>query len=328
MAFIRLTLAAILALLLGAPMAAAQPLQDVAVGLGSRSLAGGSLRIAKEIGLFEKHGLNASFVFTDNPTVAMSGLLSRSYKFAVTGFPDFLTARAQGQEVVVVASTYNGLGINVVLDKTVAARTGLARSAPAGQRLKAMDGLLIAATGPSSTTRISLDVAVKAEGANIRFTYMTYQAMLSALEAGAIQGFVAAAPFWAQAVTGGKGAEWISVKDELQPQFVPTMSSALGTRADVIAAEPDLVRRMAAVVADIGVAVRERPAEVRAAIAKLYEGLDAQTIDILFRSEAPSWATRPLTEEQVNREIAYLKTYMQAPRGIETVEPKSMIYAR
>ena len=73
--------------------------------------------------------------------------------------------------------------------------------------------------------------------------------MLSALDAGAIQGFVAAAPFWAQAVIGGKGVEWINVRDELRSEFVPTMSAALGTRADVIASEPDLVRRIGAVVA-------------------------------------------------------------------------------
>ena len=328
MKFIRCALGAMLALVMGTQISAAQPSQEVTIGLGSRSLAGGSLRIAKELGLFEKHGLTASFVFTDNPTVAISGLLSRSYKFVVTGFPDFLAARAKGQDVVVVASTYSGLGINVVLEKAVAAKTNIARGAPAEQRLKAMDGMLIAATGASSTTKISLDAAAKAVGANIRFTYMTYQAMLSALEAGAIQGFVAAAPFWAQSVTTGKGAEWISIKDELQPQFVPTMSSALGTRADVIAAEPDLVKRMAAVVADIGVAVKERPADVKAAIAKLYEGLNAPTVEILFRSEAPSWATKPLTEEQVNQEIAYLKAYALAPQGIETVVPKSLIYAR
>jgi ABC-type nitrate/sulfonate/bicarbonate transport system substrate-binding protein len=319
---------ALLALLAIAQIASAQSYPDVIIGLGSRSLAGGSLRIAKELGLFEKRGLNASFVFTDSGTVAVAGLVSRSYKFAVTGFPDLLTAKAQGQDVVAVASTYSGLGINVVLDKAVAAKTGLTRSAPVEQRLKAMEGLLIAATGASSTTRISLDNAAKAERTNIRFTYMTYQAMLSALESGAIQGFVAAAPFWAQSVAGGKGIEWISIRDELKPQFVPTMSAVLGTTAAVVAAEPDLVQRMTDVVADIGVAVKERPADVKAAIAKLYEGLDAQTLDVLARSEPSSWATKPLTEEQVIQEIAYLKTYLKAPRGIEAIVPKTMIYGR
>ena len=86
-------------------------------------------------------------------TIAITGLLSRSYKFAVTGFPDFLAARAQGQDVVVLSSTYAGLGINVVLDKAIVARTNVTRNAPVEQRLKAVDGLLIAATGPNSTTR-------------------------------------------------------------------------------------------------------------------------------------------------------------------------------
>jgi ABC-type nitrate/sulfonate/bicarbonate transport system substrate-binding protein len=324
----RCALVAMLAMVLGTGVGEAQPLEDVTIGLGSRSLAGGSVRIADEIGLFEKHGLNPTFVFTDSPTVSITGLLSGSYKFAVTGFPDFLAARAQGQDVVVVAPTYEGLGINIVLDKDVAAGLGVARDAPVEERLKAMDGLLIAATGPSSTTRISLDAAAKAAGSNVRFTFMTYQAMISALETGAIQGFVAAAPFWAQPVIGGTAVDWISVKDEFQPEFVPTMSSALGTTADVIADDPELVERIAAVIADIGVAVDERPAEVEAAMAKLYEGLDAQTIEVLFRTEAPSWRTEPLTEEQVVREIDYLKAYELAPRGIDSVEPKSIIYGQ
>jgi ABC-type nitrate/sulfonate/bicarbonate transport system substrate-binding protein len=304
----------------------AQPAQDVSIGLGSRSIPGGALRVAKELGLFEKRGLNASFVFTDNPTTAISGLLAGSFQFSVTGFPDFLAARSKAQDVVVIASTYDGLGVNTVIDKVTATKLGIARNAPIEQRLKALDGLLIAATGPSSTTKISIDVAAKSVGANIRFTYMTYQAMLAAMEAGAIQGFTAAAPFWAQSVTTGKAVDWISIKDELPAKFVPTMSSALGTRGDVIKKEPELVKKMAAVVADLGVAVKERPADVRAAMAKIFDGLDAKTMAVLFEGETRSWQTKPLTVEQVQREIDYLKSAALAPPELDKVSPLSMIY--
>ena len=317
--------AALLGVVLGAQAAPAQPLQDVTIGLGSRSLAGGGVRIAKELGLFEKNGINVTFVFTDNPTIAISGLVSKSYDFTVTGFPDFLAAKAQGQDVVVVASTYDGLGVNIVLEKGVAAKLGIARSAPLEQRLKAMDGLLIGATGASSTTKISLDSAAKSVGANVRFAYMAYQAMLTALETGAIQGFVAAAPFWALPVVNGKAVDLVSVKDEFKAEFVPTMSSALGTRADVITRSPDLVKKMAAVVSDLGNAVKQRPADVKAAMIKVFE-LDPRVADALSESEARSWNTKPLTVEQVDREIAYLKAYSLAPPGLEKVAPASMIY--
>jgi ABC-type nitrate/sulfonate/bicarbonate transport system substrate-binding protein len=319
-------LAALAGLVLGAQAASAQPLQDVTIGLGSRSLAGGAVRVAKELGLFEKNGVNVNFIFTDNPTIAISGLISKSYDFTVTGFPDFLTAKAKDQDVVVIASTYAGLGINIVLEKGLATKLAIARNAPIEQRLNAMDGLLIAATGPSSTTKISPEAAAKSTGANVRFTFMTYQAMISALDAGAIQGYVAAAPFWVQSVTSGKGVEWISVKDEFKPEFAPTMSSAIGTRADVIARDPALVKKIATVVSDLGNAVRQRPADVKAAMMKVFE-LDQKTADILFESESRSWDTKPLTVEQVTQEINYLKAYALAAPGVEKVAPASIIYA-
>jgi ABC-type nitrate/sulfonate/bicarbonate transport system substrate-binding protein len=155
---------------------------------------------------------------------------------------------------------------------------------------------------------------------------MTYQAMLAAMEAGAIQGFTAAAPFWAQSVTSGKAVDWINVKEELPAKFVPTMSSALGTRGEVIRKDPELVRKMAAVVADLGVAVKERPADVRAAMAKLFDGLDPKTLALLYEGESRSWQTKPLTAEQVQREIDYLKSSALAPPELDKVPPLAMIY--
>ena len=133
-----------------------------------------------------------------------------------------------------IAPTYVGLGVNLVLSKDVATKIGLARNAPLDQRLKALDGIVIGTTSPSSVSTISLKAAAVSVGANIRFPNMSYDAMAPALANGSIQGFIAAAPFWAQVIVAGKAVEWINVKVELPPQFVPMMSGVLVTRRDVV----------------------------------------------------------------------------------------------
>ena len=50
--------------------------------------------------------------------------------------------------------------------------------------------------------------------------------MTAALESGAIQGFIAGAPFWAAPIVKGSGVLWISgPKGELPAEHVPVSSS-------------------------------------------------------------------------------------------------------
>ena len=203
----------------------------------------------------------------------------------------------------------------------------IAPTAPVAQRLKAMDGLLIGTTSPTTVATISLKQAAEAAGAKIRFTYMTQPAFFAALQTGAIQGHIGGAPFWAPSIIQGVGIQWINgSKGEFPPEFAPGISSLLATRADVAKAEPEFVRRVAAVFIDLGRAVQERPADVKAAIAKLYPTFDAKTIDLLFDSEAAAWVTAPITAEQIAHEIVMLKATGSAPPDVDKIDPASMVF--
>lgn len=306
--------------------ALAEPLQEVTIGLGSSSLAGGSARIVKELGLFEKHGLDARLVVTDSGNVSLAALTARSYKVVVCGFTELVTARALGQDVLAVVPTYVGLGVNLVLAKDVAAGLTVRQNAPLNDRLKALKDLVIGTASPNSVATVSLKSAAEAAGINVRFANMTYDAMTPALSNGSIQGFISAAPFWAQAIVAGKAVEWVNVKQEFPAQFVPTMSAVLATRRDVADSEPELIRKVAASFGELRTAVVERPKEVKAAIAKLYPNLDGPTLDLLFDIEAASWKSEPVTADQVRREIAYLKLSGLAPKQIDDVDPAKMLF--
>lgn len=308
-----------LSLFLGCLMAAAavalsvpvsaQQLRELTIGLPSRSLVAAPPRVAKEMGLFEKYGLNPKFVVLDSANAATGALISKSVDVAISGLVEVVAAQARGQKVVVIANSYTGLSGSLVLSKVVADKLGVSPSAPVAQRLKALDGLLIASTSATSSFTIAYRGSAQAAGANVRFTYMALPAMGAALESGAIQGFVATAPYWTAPVLKGSGVLWISApKGELPPENSTASGANYQTMRDFAEKNPDLVKRFVAVMNELSKAIEERPSEVKAAIAKLYPDLDAATIDLLYGLESPAWKTKPLTAKDVAHEIRFLKS--------------------
>lgn len=306
--------------------ASAQALREVTIGLASASLTGGSARIVKDMGLFEKNGLNAKVPVMDSGSAAVAALVSRSVQFAISGPGDLIAPNTQGQNVVAVANTYSGFGAGVVIAKSVADKLGVKPDAPVKDRLKALDGLIIGTSSATSISTVSLKGAAAAAGANVRFTYMAQPAYLAALESGAIHGHIGGAPFWAKPVIRGSGVLWLNgPKGEFPSDNAPLISAVVMAMRDTAQADPDLIRRIRASFADLGKAVEERPADVKASMARLYPDLDQQTIDILFDTEAGSWKSPPITVEEMAHEIAYVKMSGQVPSGIDSITPQSLL---
>lgn len=316
------------ALLAAAGTAAAQPLEELSIGLGSGSLVAGSARIAQELGIFEDHGFDVKLTVMDSGAAALGALIGGSFKVAVGGPSDFIMAVARGQDLLAVVPVYNGLGVNLVIAKSVADASGVSPTAPVAERLAALDGVLIGTTSPTTVATTALQRAAAAVGAEVRFTYLTQQNFYAALTSGAIDGHIGGAPFWAPAIVSGLGVQWISgSKGEFPPEVTPAMSSLVATSREVAEAEPELIERIAAVYVDLGTAVAERPDEVKAAIAKLYPTLDPPTIDLLFDSETGPWQTSPLTIDQMTHEIEYLKSIGTASSAdLDGVDPAAVLF--
>ena len=110
--------------------AQAQTLREISVALPSRSLVAAPPRIAKEMGLFDKHGLNPKFVVLDSANAATGALISKSVDISISGLVEVVAAQARGQKVVVFANSYTGLSGSLVLSKAVVDKLGIAPSAP------------------------------------------------------------------------------------------------------------------------------------------------------------------------------------------------------
>ena len=303
-----------------------QARQEIAIGLASGSTAVAGPRIAKELGLFERRGLDARFVIMDSSSAAITALISGSLKLINSGVPELIIARSRGQRVVAVANTYSGFATSLVLAKGVADKLGLLPTAPSAERLRALNGLLIASTSATAIGTVAFKAATQAASATVRFTYMGQQAMPAALSGGAIQGFTSSAPYWVFPVADGSGVLWISgPKGEFPPENTPAITAQLQTMREIAQADPDLIKAAVAVVADLSKAIEERPADVKAAVAKLYPGLEPATLDLLFASESLGWKGTPLTASGMAREIGITKATMQMPQ-LDSLDPTTLVF--
>jgi ABC-type nitrate/sulfonate/bicarbonate transport system substrate-binding protein len=305
----------------------AQTLQEVTIALSSYSFGTAGARMAKDMGLFEKHGIDAKLVLMDTANATTSALISGSMKVALSGSGELVVAQARGQKVVAIVNTFAGLSASIVLSKATVDKLGISPSAPLADRLKALDGLLIASTSPTSTATVSFKTAAQKAGATIRFTYMGQPAMAAALESGAVQGYSAAAPFWAIPVTKGIGMLWIGgPRGELPPESTPASAGNMQVMRDFAEANPDLVGRLVAVFDDLTEFIDKQPAKAQQRLATLYPDIDEKTLALLFQSESYGWRTKHLTVADMIKEIDFVKLGGAQIPGLDKIDPAALIY--
>jgi ABC-type nitrate/sulfonate/bicarbonate transport system substrate-binding protein len=305
--------------------ASAQP--QLTIGLSSASTVAAAPRVAKELGLFDKQGLNVRFVVLENTSAATTALISKSIDLGLIGPGDLVAAQVRGQKVVLVATAYAGLGGSLVLAKPVADKLGVAATAPIKDRLKALDGVLIGTASATSPYTVAVRGAMKGVDVTPRFTYISVPGMTAALESGAIQGFIASASFWVPPVLRGSAVLWINgPKGELPQENLPRLSLGVAAMRDYAQANPGVIQKVAAVFAELSKAIDERPADVKAAAVKLYPEVDARTLDLMLTSELPAWRSRPMTPNDFVHEIEFVKsTGVQLP-GIEKLDPAALLF--
>ena len=315
------------AVLASANVAFGQSMRQVTIANSSPGIGAAAGRIAKDMGLFARHNIDPAFTVMENSSAAIAALISGSVNLAVAGTPELIVASDRGQQLVALATTYNGFSGSVVLAKSVADKLGVSPTAPVAARIKALDGLVIASPGPTTIGQVIMNNAARAVGANLRATYMAQPAMPAALETGAIQGFQASAPAWVLPVVKGTGVLWISgPKGEFPEQFAPPISAQLQTTRSYAEANPALMKDLALVFADLAKAVEERPADVKASLAKLFPELDKATIDIVFDVESLGWTGKQATPEIMAHSIELVKSSGAAMQNAAALDPKKMLY--
>jgi ABC-type nitrate/sulfonate/bicarbonate transport system substrate-binding protein len=262
----------------------------------------------------------------DSGNTATAALISGSVTAIQGGTSEALFAKIRGQNIVILANNYAGYGATLVLAKAKADKAGVSPTAPAAQRFKPLDGLLIASPSATSDYTFGYKGAAKAQGADIRFTYMAQTAMAAALESGAIDGYIASAPNWVPPVLKGSAVVWISgPQGEVPYDFSPASSVNLQMKRETAIANPELAKRLTAVATDLAKAIAERPADVRSAIKQYFPALDDASLDLIYKSEAKAWQAPPMTLKDVEHDLAFLKSTGAQLGNLSEADLKSLL---
>ena len=306
-----------------------QDMKRFQVGLTSTSFVSAPAQLAKEMGLFKKQGLDIEFVVMESGSAATTALISKSLDLIVGGPGELIAARSRGREIVIIANVYAGLSGTIVLSKDVVAKLGVSPTAPVSERTRAMNGLTIASPSATSAFTTAARSAAQSGGATAEFAYMAQNIMPAALERKAIQGFIASAPFWGGTIANGQGVIWLSgPAGEFPALSTPTHTSSFQARRDFADANPDLMKRFAAVFAEFVQAVDARPADVKAALSLIYPSVSAETLDVLFKAESAAWKGKPLTAKDMAYEVEMMKKSGVDLPGIDKVDLATMLFFR
>jgi ABC-type nitrate/sulfonate/bicarbonate transport system substrate-binding protein len=308
----------------------AQQLREVKFGLSTTSLPGAGPRLAYELGLFKKHGLEPQFVQLESSNGATSALIGKSIPVTMSGPGETIIAQARGQDVVWIATAYQNFAANIVLSNSAVEKLNIAATAPVEDRLKALDNMLIATTSATSATTVAFKSAAEAEGAKMRWSYMPQQVMANALEARAIDGYISVAPFWGIPVTRGIGVVWIDgPKGELPSEFTPATNAVIQMMRATAESDPALVKAIAAVFADLGVMIEQHPDRVKAAVTKLFSGLDRKTFELVYATDYRGWQAPPPSIQLVDHEIAVMKSSATGELAdqIGKLDPRKILFS-
>lgn len=315
-----------LATTLCAPATWAQT-RELSIPITSTSFATASVRAAGALGCFSRNGLTVKFPILDTGATLTAALISGAAQVAIGGSGEQVAAFVRGQQILTLTNVYWGMAATIVLAKDVAEKTGVRADAPAKDRFKALDGLLIAGPSPTSTYTNSFKGAAEAAGAKIRYTYMGQPAMVAALESGAVQGYTAGAPFWGEQVARGKAVMWLSgPRSDLPRENTPASITSIHAMRPFAEANPDLMKRLIDSYRAFSEILEKTPGEVRATLGRLYPDVDAATMDVLFAAESRAWRFRDVTPDDMRQEIAFMANSGTNLPGLDQLDPAAMMY--
>jgi NitT/TauT family transport system substrate-binding protein len=218
---------------------------------------GAEVLYAKDMGFFQKHGLNVDVQFIDNGAAIASAVASGAIDIAQGNVVTLATAHDKGLPFVVVAPA--------ALYSSSAPTSALivANNAPY-KTAKDLNGKTIGITGVKNITQIATMAWMDQNGGDsstVKFIELKFSEMGPAVVAGRIDAGVTAEPDLTDAVAGGTARILAPVYSAVAPTFI---IGAWFTTTDWAKGHPDLLARYVAAINEAGAwANKNQPASAK-----------------------------------------------------------------
>ena len=224
--------------------------------------------VAVGAGLYQAEGLEPDIIDTNSGTRQAAAVMGGTGEIGQFSFPHVVKSAAKGGGLVALATGYDAYPIQLVVAKGAAEKHGITSAMPIDERIKRIKGLKIAISSPGSSTDLFMrtillvrgmdpdkDVSLQPVGAGAP--------ELSALEAGAVDGFSFGSPFTTNAINRGLA---IMVADPMKgevPEFRGTPYQIIATSRQTLESKPEILAKAVQAIAKAQKLIRDNPAEAK-----------------------------------------------------------------
>jgi ABC-type nitrate/sulfonate/bicarbonate transport system substrate-binding protein len=264
--------------------------------------------IALKAGIFKKNGLNVKTVNAGTGALAVEALTGGSGQFVVTGSADLFSAAKSGQHLYILAKASSGLSTQIVLTSAGVKKTGLTASAPLAQRIKALNGLTIASPSAASSWTAQAAKAAATQGATIKFTYVQENSMAAAMQAGKIDGLVAAPPWSTEALFAKTGTLWLSGPDGTFPGGYAVSSYGdplVATTKAYGDAHPQVAEDFTKSIVQAGALLKSEPSQAAAYVKQVaYPTMSEAEFNQVWAATKPLLLTPSLSSQSLKSTLA------------------------
>ena len=198
----------------------------VIIGYANFSPTYASVWVAKEMGFFEKHNLNADIIFIRGGAMGTQALVSRSFDFIVAGGVAAVEAALSGAEIVIVAVPSNRM------DQVLVARKEISQPVQ-------LKGKKIAVNSLVGSAILAIKILLQALGLNPEkdVTYVTSgdpATRLAALQSGLVEATGLSPPF---TLTAKRGIQCVRqhscVRESGIPVSLPYRPARIGSKRSI-----------------------------------------------------------------------------------------------
>lgn len=265
--------------------------------------------VAIGAGLYQAEGLEPDAVDTNSGTRQAAAVMGGTAEIGQFSFPHVIKSAAKGGGLVAIATGYDAYPIQLVLDKKVAEKAGIVSTMPVDERIRRIKGMKIAISGPGASTDLFMRTILIVRGLDPdkEVTLMPVGAgapEVSALEAGAVDGFSFGPPFTTEVVARGRAIMLADPMSGELPEFRGAPYQIVATSRRTLEDKPDVLRKALRAIRRAQLMIREKPDEAKKAARSWYKTLSDTEYDAQFefhKNAAPMALT--INDHQFKRTV-------------------------
>lgn len=294
----------------GNDSASTQPLTNVEMTESSSSAGYWLNYLALGAGIFKKNGLNVQLIVSSSGAQATTTLLSGDVQFAASDAASPFAAEAQGKSLIFLARPYSGFAADLILSKTAVAKIEaedhVTPTSSVTDRIRALAGLTIAGSDPSSGFTQAVVKITKGVGVTVKWAYMAQTVQGEQLGRNQIDGMVAAPPYSTEAVLQDNGVQWLTgLRGEFPGFGSDYFGSSYVTTKSYVTSHRSVVVAMLRSILQAAALVKSSPATAEAAIKKtIPAGLSNTVFDAVWREFSSSYTNPLVTVSQLQGALA------------------------